>query len=114
MKFIYLCAAVLLLSFTVVPMFTGVSKERAVILASSETSTTPVQDQSLSFEEIYAIAAQGQENQFDPASLNAITPAAGEVMQEGFPSGFSGISDAALTDAPTKIIVTEQDNTFQN
>lgn len=97
MKFIYLCAAILILSFTVIPVFSGISKEHAVILANNNTIEQNQQDTALSFEEIYEIAAQGQD-EFDPASLNAITPAAGEDI-ESFPSSFSGISDAALTDA---------------
>tara|TARA_B100000508_G_C11459576_1_gene278511 strand:+ start:1616 stop:1954 length:339 start_codon:yes stop_codon:yes gene_type:complete len=100
MKFIYLCAAILILSFTVVPMFTGVSNEREQILASNEATQASPEDTSMSFEEMYTIAAQGQGDNFDPESLNAITPAAGA---DSFPSGFSGQSDAALTDAPAPI-----------
>lgn len=101
MKFIYLCAAVLILSFTALPVFYGVSDERATILASNEIDQTAPTESSLSFEEIYDIAAQGQdinqENTFDPASLNEIKPAAG-VEFDTFPSGFSKTGDAALTD----------------
>ena len=108
MKFIYLCAAILVLSFTAVPMFSGVSNERAQILASNEAVQTTYENTSISFEEMYAIASQGQEDNFDPETLNAITPAAGEGT-ENFPSGFSGRSDAALTDAPAAAVETTTD-----
>jgi hypothetical protein len=110
MKFIYLYAAILVLSFTALPVFYGVSNERTEILASNEINDAAPADQALSFEEIYEIAAQGQEalgqeGAFDPSSLNAIAPAAGNGA-ESFPSGFSGMSDAALTDAPISVEAT--------
>lgn len=99
MKFIYFCAAVLIFSFTALPIFYGISNERNEILASNiEQETTPT-DNSISFKEMYAIASKGQGEALDPYSLNDITPAAGQDSND-FPSSFSGISDAALTDDP--------------
>lgn len=87
MKFIYLCAAIIVLSFTAAPAFYGVSEERNAILASNEQPTIQ--------EDVIEVAV---EDAFDPASLNEIAPAAGIQEDTGFSSGFSGVSDAALTD----------------
>ncbi|NQZ13719.1 MAG: hypothetical protein HRT94_02685 [Alphaproteobacteria bacterium] len=86
MKFIYLCAAIIVLSFTAVPAFYGVSEERDAILASNEQPTQ---------EETIEVAT---EETFDANSLNEIAPAAGAQTDTGFSSGFSGVSDAAMTD----------------
>ncbi|PJF20310.1 MAG: hypothetical protein CUN56_16815, partial [Phototrophicales bacterium] len=86
---------IIVLSFTAVPAFYGISKERAAILASNNASPAQIQTTD--------IAAEDATNDFDPAVLNDITPAAGipttSVEEDTeFSSGFSGISDAALTD----------------
>ncbi|MEM9468882.1 MAG: hypothetical protein AAF988_01845 [Pseudomonadota bacterium] len=90
MKFIYLCAALVIFSFTAMPIYYGVSKERATILASNETQQT--EEDSISFEEMYALF----ENDLSVEDqMNAIEPAAGGI--ESFPSGFEGANgDSAL------------------
>ena len=98
-KVIFACMAVLVFSFTVLPIFTGVSKEREAILASNVQPAEQV-DESLSFEEIYALADEGNNDAtVDPASLNEITPAAGGI-EDGFSSGFSGVETKGLEDTP--------------
>lgn len=97
-RFIYLCVAIVALSFFVVPAYFGVSKEHKNLTASTGTDTTA---DALSFEEIYAIADEGPA---DPNSLNSIEPAAGE---DEFSNGFTGAEDSALEDEPEEIIEPE-------
>ncbi len=102
-KFIFFCMAFIALSFFVVPVFTGISNEREQILAANTPNTN--EDQSLSFEEIYEIAAEGTNN---PANLNDIAPAAGNGTQDRFSSGFSNREDSALENNERVVIeVTE-------
>ena len=96
-KFIFVCMAVLVFSFTVLPIMTDVSKERDALLASN-TQTEEVADETLSFEEIYALADEGNTTS-TASALNAIAPAAGDNTDE-FSSGFSGVETKGLEDTP--------------
>ena len=55
-RFIFFCMAFVALSFIAVPVFTGISKERDAILASSKSSIPAASP--LSFEEIYEIIGE--------------------------------------------------------
>lgn len=98
-RFIFFCMAFVALSFAVVPVFTGISKEHDTILAAAVPSAA--EDSPLSFEKIYEIAgATDATAEFDPSALNDITPAAGgDFVDAGFSSGFSGREDTALENA---------------
>jgi hypothetical protein len=98
-RFIYACAAIVVLSFLVIPTYYGIAGERESIqeTAAVETST---QDDSLTFEEIYEIAAEGQS---DETSLNQIAPAAGpgepgDMAKNVFSTGFSRTTYPGLED----------------
>jgi len=93
MKFIYLCAGILVFSFTALPALFGISAERDQIVnvAAIEPAAG---NEAMSFDEIYALADQSvalnDPSMFDPAMLNAIEPAAGPAETEtGFTSGFN-------------------------
>jgi hypothetical protein len=93
--------AIVALSFFVVPVFTGISKEHTALVASTD-ATTPSND-TLSFEDIYEIADSNRES-FSPTSLNNISPAAGIGSQDNFSIGFSGTEDSALENTAPIII----------
>lgn len=100
-RFIYLCMGILFLSMVAVPIYFGVSKEHKNIQVSANTPADE-QDTSLSFEEIYALADEGQET--TPESLGNIAPAAGaETTPDSFSSGFNKREDSALADTPVEI-----------
>ena len=94
-RFIFFCMAFVALSFIAVPVFTGISKERDAILASSKSSIPAASP--LSFEEIYEIAgADNTGDGFDASAFNDITPAAGGEISDQFSTGFSNREDSAL------------------
>ena len=105
-KFITGCIAVVVLSFFAVPVFTGISNERGALLDNAQTAS--VENDSLSFEEIYEIAAENT----NPADLNNIAPAAGgNIQTDSFSSGFSKQEDSALeNNAPIIVDVNEPTN----
>lgn len=111
-KFIFFCMAIVALSFVAVPVFTGISNERDALLLS-EASTTN-NDASLSFEEIYEIAAENSAPNDAPSAsdLNNIMPAAGGNEGDHFLSGFGNTEDSALENAPrtTNDVVIEETN----
>ncbi len=81
MKFIYVCVAIILLSFLIVPMISGVSNERDAIAEreieiSSQNQDSPSND-TLSFTEIYDLADDNNANIATAEALNNIAPAAG-------------------------------------
>lgn len=95
-KFIFFCMAIVALSFTAVPVFTGISKEReAIIISAAETEA---QNATPSVENLTEVASQDVE--FDAAQLNDIAPAAGNNRSDSFSSGFRRIEDSALENAP--------------
>jgi len=79
LKFIYICVAIVALSFLIVPMISGVSNERDAIaerqIKISQTDTSAPSNDTLSFEEIYASV---DEQTITPEALNNIMPAAGD------------------------------------
>jgi len=95
-RFIFVSMAFIALSFTLVPMFAGISKEHQK-LAQANVIAEPSSD-SLTFEEIYALA--GEDSAVNPAALNAIEPAAGgqEAEIEKFSTGFSKQAHPALAE----------------
>ena len=108
MRFIYFCMAFLVLSFVGVPIYNGVSEERAGL--TQLAATDEAGDDSMSFEEIYALADEGQSA--DPASLNDISPAAGNGNTgDAFSRGFTNREDSALADTPVQ--ETEEAETAQ-
>lgn len=97
-KVIYLSIAVLVFSFVALPIFSDVSKERDAIIASNNAAPT-LDNDVMSFREIYALADETPAN-FDQATfLNNIAPAAG-LDEDEFSSGFRGLEDSALADTP--------------
>ncbi|MCI5059503.1 MAG: hypothetical protein MRY79_00360 [Alphaproteobacteria bacterium] len=93
-RFIYGCMAVIILSFVAIPIYHGVSTEKArlEVLASVDQEG----DDSLSFEEIYEIASEGG---VSPEALNNIEAAAGgDTEPDKFTTGFSGRENSALAD----------------
>jgi hypothetical protein len=99
-RFIFFCMAIVALSFFVVPVFTGISKEHGELTTSADLATAS--NDSLSFEEIYELA--GSTDNFDGAALNSITPAAGGYDSDEFSTGFSGTEDSALENSTFTII----------
>lgn len=97
-KLIFAFMAIFVLSFTIVPIFSGVSNERDALLASAIDANEAEDTPSLTFEEIYALADENAPT-IDPAALNAIMPAAGANTEE-FSSGFSGTETKGLEDSP--------------
>lgn len=95
-RFIFGCAFVLALTILATPIYYGVSQEKS--LAKTPVTSGDVADVSLTFEEIYEIA--GADRNLDPASLNDITPAAGNGAEDKFSSGFQNIENPALADTP--------------
>ena len=95
-RFIFVSMAFIALSFALVPMFAGINKEHQK-LAQANIIAEPSSD-SLTFEEIYALA--GEDNAVNPATLNAIEPAAGkqETKVEKFSTGFSKQAHPALAE----------------
>lgn len=105
MRIIYFSMALLVFSFVVVPMYSGISKKHDEIITTS-VDTVAAADSSLSFEEIYEIA--GESNTEDPAFLNTIQPAAGSVnANQEFSTGFRAVEDSALADTPTDSFLEE-------
>jgi len=104
-KIIFLSMAIFALSFIAAPIFHGVSKERNAILASNDFIST--QDDSLSFDEIYALADEGRD---EAEFLNNIAPAASG-QEDAFTSGFRGLENSALEDtAPTEMQQSDLEN----
>lgn len=102
-RIIFFCMAIAALSFVVAPIYNGISDEHTAL---TQVSSAPMPDENtLSFEEIYEMAEQN--NVIDPASLNEITPAAGENTEDQFSSAFSGQEDSALEDQPQEKIEAE-------
>ena len=98
MKLIYLCVAIMVLSFIGVPIYKGVSTEHEKLVAQADIQNAPAAD-ALTFEEIYEIADQNTDQ--SPDFLNEITPAAGDnVLDNTFSSGFSKKEDSALAETP--------------
>ena len=96
-RFIYICMAIVIVSFIAVPIFSGVSKEHARLqqVATTDTQT----DNTLSFKEIYALADEAQPN---PEALNEIEPVAGaDTSQDKFSTGFNNTENPALADMPS-------------
>ena len=95
-RFIFICMAFIALSFMAVPAYFGIQKEHAILM---QNDTVAQNNQSLSFEEIYAMADEDLLS--NPAFLNNIAPAAGNnddapVQEDYFSTGFSGTADSAL------------------
>jgi len=103
-RFIFGCAFVLGLSILAIPVYYGVAENKATVTASAEDTGT-----SLSFEEIYEVASEGQE--IDASALNAIETAAGEGTKDAFSTGFTGAEDTALQDTPAPIETAIEDET---
>jgi len=94
-RFIFICIAFIAISFTAVPMLMNISKQRDVLIIQNTLKSSVLVQNELSFEEIYTLASTNEA--IDPALLNAIEPAAGNIVEnEGFSSGFSGKEDSAL------------------
>ena len=98
-RFIFLCVAVTILSFGIVPAYVGISSEHADLVANIEPAVGVDPGElengtSLTFEEIYALSDlynAGSLAQDDMASiLNNIEPSAEEisVSQDNFSAGF--------------------------
>jgi|GEM_PF-2552513 len=101
-RFIYACMALLLISFIGVPIYKGISDEHQKITTVADAQEAQTDD-SLSFKEIYDLAAEDQ-NSDDPAFLNEILPAAGgSETTDNFSSGFTAREDSALADTPKEI-----------
>ena len=108
-RFIYLCAGILVVSLFAVPVYFGVSNERETLSLASNDEIN--QEESLSFQEIYALAEEGQ-NERGPDSLNNITPAAGtETAPDSFSSGFNKKADSALADTTVEPETPAEDQT---
>ena len=88
--FIKLCVAVILLSFAVVPIYYGVSKEHKKIITSDTSNNTAISsnntDSGPTLEEIYALARE-EEAPLTAEALNNIMPAAGGNNEGASPSG---------------------------
>ncbi len=94
-RFIFICIAFIAISFTAVPMLMNISKQRDALIIQNTLKSSVLVQNELSFEEIYTLASTNEA--IDPALLNAIEPAAGNIVEnEGFSSGFSGKEDSAL------------------
>ena len=93
-RFIFLSIAFIAVSFTVAPIFSGISKQHKKL---TQVAATDTKSDELTFDEIYALASETQT--IDPAALNAIAPAAGEEAQEEkFSNGFLNKEDSALAE----------------
>lgn len=99
---IFGCATFLALSILVVPVYYGVSEQKEMMTVAAQA---PQNDDSLSFEEIYEIASEGQKE--DAISLNDITPAAGDQTEDSFSSGFQNQENPALADERIEAIEEE-------
>lgn len=100
MRIIYFSMALLVFSFIAMPIYYGISEKHNEII---NTEVTAIQDDSLSFEEIYSLADESYST--DPAFLNTIKPAAGNsAKNDQFSTGFRRKEDSALADTPVKII----------
>lgn len=102
LRFIFYSAVIIALSFSVAPIFFGISKERQKMTQISQNQSG---DKTLSFEEIYDLASGGIIN--DPSQLNNIEPAAGEnniQTSDKFSDGFTQKLDPALSDKSEIII----------
>lgn len=116
MYFIYLCMAVFAISFIAVPVFIGISDEHDRIvetwqadISSNQIQNANKEDESLSFDEIYALA---RESDTSPRSLSDISPAAGEDSNpDDFTDGFSRIEDPALADTSVELIIEKENLT---
>ncbi|NCO03731.1 MAG: hypothetical protein GW903_06035 [Alphaproteobacteria bacterium] len=107
-RIIYLSVAVLVFSFAILPILNDVSKERDAIIASNNDAPT-LENDTISFEEIYALADETIVDSDNPAFLNNIAPAAG-LDEDEFTSGFRGLEDSALADTPAALDRLSQDN----
>jgi|GEM_PF-6379256 len=90
LRFIYFCMAIVAFSFLIVPMVSGISNLRDNIsereIAGLQPDTSAPSDDTLSFEEVYELAA---ETQITAESLNDIAPAAGDSSMPALPEDFS-------------------------
>ncbi len=100
---IFGCAVFLLLAIVAVPIYYGVSEQKAMITASTEATQA---NDSLSFDDIYEIASEGKT--MDAEALNEMAPAAGDGQEDGFSSGFQDMEHPALTDEPEEIMTEEE------
>lgn len=95
-RLIYFCMAFVALSFIAVPVYYGISaeKEKLADQAEAQEVATFDKDNSLSFEEIYALAEETPRN---PTDLNSISTAAGgNNAANVFSSGFGAEAPSAL------------------
>lgn len=107
-KIIYLSVAVLVFSFVALPILADVSKERDAIIASNNDAPA-IENATMSFKEIYALADETAVDLDNPEFLNNIAPAAG-VEEDEFTSGFRGLENSALADTPIDLDRVSQDN----
>ena len=94
-SFIKFCFAFILFSFAIVPIYHGINTKHQEITAPTASSQLVQTDDTLSFAEIYELAAQ---NDFSPEYLNNIAPAAGDITAEpeAFSNGFNDFTDKTL------------------
>ncbi len=97
LNFIYICIAVFVFSFVALPVANDISDEYRLL--KKDTSLANVssveKNSSLSFDEIYSLADQGnQERMINPAFLNQIIPAAGKTILFGEQDDFSNSFEA--------------------
>jgi hypothetical protein len=109
-RLIYLCMAFIAISFIAVPVYFGIADEKDKLAeqykAQDIAKTAP--EDSLTFEEIYALAEEASSN---PEDLNNIaTAAGGPPLNENFSSGFSMQTPTALKDPSPSIIIEVADD----
>lgn len=102
-RFIYACAAIVVLSFLVVPIYAGIAGERNAM--QKQVADSSNEQNSPALEEIYDSA---QKTSADNGSLNQIAPAAGtaEPAANIFSTGFSNTTYPGM-EADTLVIEEE-------
>jgi len=100
MRIIYFSMALLVFSFVIFPMYSGISKKHDEIITTT-VDVVAANEDSLNLEQIYELADESYSE--DPAFLNAIQPAAGDsTSQDQFSHGFRAIEDSALAEELTQ------------
>ncbi len=96
-RFIFGCAFILSLSFLAIPVYYGISSQKNVVTTTADATN----NDSLSFEEIYALASDVATPSAE--ALNDIATAAGTGSGDTFSSGFQNADNPALADTPVAI-----------
>lgn len=108
MKFIYICMALLIISFVGIPVYHGIKGEHDRLQPRTIAATDIPDDGDISFVEIYAPTSGNNE----AGELNAISPAAGNTVEDEFSQGFTNREDRALADTPEEISETAPEPTL--